>query len=109
MRKAAWVLALAVPSFFPLDAVAQAASPPTSGAPGATAPSGPAAGSPSAAPVTVPPPPEVSDPMLAPVPPPARVLKSWREAVSLLRARSTDLKIALDQVLQAEAQTRIAL
>jgi len=47
--------------------------------------------------------------MLAPVPPPKRVLGSWREAVNLLRARSTDLRIALDQVLQAEAQTRIAL
>jgi outer membrane protein TolC len=47
--------------------------------------------------------------MLAPVPQPARVLGSWQEAVSLLRARSTDLKTAVDQVLQAEAQTRIAL
>ena len=44
-----------------------------------------------------------------PVPPPQRVLASWQEAVALLRARSTDLQIALDQVLQAEAQTRIAL
>jgi outer membrane protein TolC len=47
--------------------------------------------------------------MLAPAPQPPRVLASWQEAVALLRARSTDLKIALDQVLQAEAQTRIAL
>ena len=47
--------------------------------------------------------------MLAPVPPPKRVLSSWQEALTYLRARSTDLKIALDQVLQAEAQTRIAL
>lgn len=47
--------------------------------------------------------------MLAPVPPPARILHSWNEAVGYLRARSTDLKIALDQVLEAEAQTRIAL
>ena len=59
--------------------------------------------------ITVPPPPPVSDPMLAPVPPPKRVLSSWPEAVTYLRARSTDLKIALDQVLQAEAATRIAL
>lgn len=62
-----------------------------------------------ASPIAVPPPPEVSDPMLAPVPPPRRILSSWSEAVTYLRARSTDLKIALDQVLQAEAQTRIAL
>lgn len=60
-------------------------------------------------PLAVPPPPEVSDPMLGPVPAPHRILSSWAEAVAYLRARSTDLKIALDQVLQAEAQTRIAL
>jgi outer membrane protein TolC len=47
--------------------------------------------------------------MLAPVPPPKRVLSSWDEAVAYLKARSTDMKIAFDQVLQAEAQTRIAL
>jgi outer membrane protein TolC len=47
--------------------------------------------------------------MLTPVPAPRRILSSWAEAVAYLRARSTDLKIALDQVLQAEAQTRIAL
>jgi multidrug efflux system outer membrane protein len=58
---------------------------------------------------SLPPPPAVSDPMLGPVAAPARVLSSWQEAVSYLRARSTDLRIALDQVLQAEAQTRIAL
>jgi multidrug efflux system outer membrane protein len=57
----------------------------------------------------MPPPPPVSDPMLAPAPAPKRVLSSWKEGVSYLRARSTDLKIALDQVLQAEAVTRIAL
>lgn len=59
--------------------------------------------------LTVPAPPTVSDPMLAPVPMPKRVLSSWAEAVTYLRARSTDLKIALDQVLQAEALTRVAL
>jgi outer membrane protein, multidrug efflux system len=104
MRKAVLVLALALGS-----SPALAQSPPPAPPPPATAPSGPPAGSPSAAPVTVPPPPEVNDPMLAPVPVPPRVLGSWHEAVSLLRARSTDLKMAVDQVLQAEAQTRIAL
>jgi multidrug efflux system outer membrane protein len=64
---------------------------------------------PSAAALGLPPPPPVSDAMLTPVPPPKRVLTSWPEAVTYLRARSTDLKIALDQVLQAEAATRIAL
>lgn len=59
--------------------------------------------------IAMPPPPTVNDPMLAPVPAPKRVLSSWQEGVAYLRARSTDLKIALDQVLQAEAQTRLAL
>jgi outer membrane protein TolC len=59
--------------------------------------------------LTLPAPPPVSDPLLAPVPPARRVLASWQEAITYLRARSTDLRVALDQVLQAEAQTRIAL
>jgi multidrug efflux system outer membrane protein len=105
MRKAALVLAVSVASFGAV-ASASAQSPPS---PTLTAPTGPPAGSPSAAPVVVPPAPEVNDPMLAPVPPPTRVLSSWHEAVALLRARSTDLRVALDEVLQAEAQTRIAL
>jgi outer membrane protein TolC len=59
--------------------------------------------------LSLPPPPTVDDPMLAPAPPPKRVISSWQEAIASLRARSTDLRIALDQVLQAEAQTRVAL
>ena len=102
MRKAALVLALTLGS---VPALAQ--SPPP--IPPVTAPLGPAAGAPSAAPVTVPPPPEVNDPMLTPVPQPPRLIGSWQEAISLLRARSTDLKTSVDEVLQAEAQTRIAL
>jgi outer membrane protein TolC len=47
--------------------------------------------------------------MLAPVPPPKSVIHSWQEAIASLHARSTDLRIAVDQVLQAEAATRIAL
>jgi multidrug efflux system outer membrane protein len=60
-------------------------------------------------PSSVPPPPVVTDPMLGPVPPPKRVMQSWNEAVGYLRARSTNLKIAVDQVLVAEAQTAISL
>jgi outer membrane protein TolC len=67
------------------------------------------AGSPTAKPIAVPEPPAVDDPMLAPVPSPKRTLASWEDAIAYLRLRSTDLKIALDQVLQAEALTRIAL
>jgi multidrug efflux system outer membrane protein len=59
--------------------------------------------------LAIPPPPPVTDPMLAPVRPPTRVLSSWQQALQYLRARSTDLRMAVDQVLQAEAQTRIAL
>jgi outer membrane protein, multidrug efflux system len=47
--------------------------------------------------------------MLGPLPPPKSVLASWDQGIAYLRARSTDLRIVLDQVLQAEAQTRIAL
>jgi outer membrane protein, multidrug efflux system len=64
---------------------------------------------PAANPIAMPPPPPVSDPMLAPTPAPKRVLSSWQEGIQYLRARSTDLKIALAEVLQAEALTRIAL
>jgi multidrug efflux system outer membrane protein len=59
--------------------------------------------------LTVPAPPPVDDPMLVPVPPPKRMLASWNEAIESLRSRSTDLRIVLDQVLQAEALTRVAL
>jgi multidrug efflux system outer membrane protein len=75
----------------------------------APAPSASASSSGSSTILTVPAPPEVVDAMLAPPPPPKRVLRSWQEAISYLRARSTDLKMAVDQVVQAEAQTRIAL
>ncbi len=53
--------------------------------------------------------PHIEDPMLTPVPPATRILSSWREAFQLIRSRSTDLRIALDQARQAEAQTEIAL
>src|SRR6202451_1153335 len=55
-----------------------------------------------------PPPPPVDDPMLGPVPAPRRVISSWAEAQQILRSRSTNLKTALDQVLQAEGQTLVA-
>jgi outer membrane protein TolC len=54
-------------------------------------------------------PPPVDDPMLAPVPPPKRLFSSWREIADWLSASSPDLRIAVDQVLQAEALTRGAL
>ena len=86
-RLLALILFVAIPS----TAFAQAASPTpanTSSLPGA---------------------PAVTDPMLGPVPPPKRWVQSWDEAMDILRRRSTNLKLALDAVLQAEAQTTIAL
>jgi multidrug efflux system outer membrane protein len=68
----------------------------------------PAAPSAQNSPSIVPQPPQVDDPMLAPVPPPKRVVSSWAEAQQVLLARSTNLKTALDQVLQAEGQTMVA-
>src|SRR5579859_1994577 len=100
MRKALFPLALL--ALLPGTALAQRPAP-------APTPPPPPPPLPSAAQITLPPSPDVSDPMLAPVPPAKRILASWQEALTYLRARSTDLKIALDQVLQAEAQTRIAL
>jgi multidrug efflux system outer membrane protein len=98
MRKALLPLVLLL---LPVPALAQQGRPPVAPPP-LPAPAPPTL-------LTVPAAPSVSDPMLAPVPMPKRVLSSWPEAVTYLRARSTDLKVALDQVLQAEAQTRIAL
>jgi outer membrane protein TolC len=83
--------------FFPATVAAQGTTP------------SPQAAAVASAQLAMPPPPPVSDAMLSPVPPAKRVISSWQEALSYLRLRSTDLKIALDQVLQAEALTRIAL
>lgn len=67
---------------------------------------------PPAQPLTPPPAavtPEVNDPMLTP-PPRAKVeVATWEQALRYIRARSTDLKIAVQQVVQAEAQSRVAL
>lgn len=56
-----------------------------------------------------PPSPVINDPMLAPPPPAAREIASWGDAVSLSRARSTDIGTALAEVRRAEAQSRTAL
>ncbi|WP_146652740.1 TolC family protein [Labilithrix luteola] len=78
-------------------------------------PAAPAPGRPATQPVTpptaLPPMPTivVDDPMLAPIPPANRQLGSWGDALSLVRARSTDLATAYAEVRRAEAQTRTAL
>jgi len=47
--------------------------------------------------------------MLDAVPRAPRELKTWQEALDLVRARSTDLRTSYDNVIIAEAQERIAL
>ena len=54
-------------------------------------------------------PPAVSDPMLAPPPAAPRQVKSWDEALALLRAHSPDYITSYESVRRAEAQSRIAL
>jgi len=54
-------------------------------------------------------PPAVSDPMLAPPPAPAQQIKSWEDALVLLRAHSPDYIASFESVKRAEAQSRIAL
>jgi outer membrane protein, multidrug efflux system len=73
------------------------ASPLPSGAEGAASSSG------------LPAPLVMDDPMLQPVPPPKHIVTSWQEALGMLQARSTDLRIALDEIERAEGQWRIAL
>ena len=53
--------------------------------------------------------PAVTDPLLEPVPPAAKTVGGWRDALVLLRARSTDLRISLEALVRAQAQTRVAL
>lgn len=93
------------------SAFGQSAPPPTTAPPVSTAtPAATAAAAPTAAPAPeLPPSPTVSDPMLAPIAPPQRFIASWEEASSLLRARSTDLRRAYDDVKRAEASSRTAL
>lgn len=53
--------------------------------------------------------PEVSDPMLEPVPPAPVRVGSWDAALELLRQRSTDLRVALARVESAAGLRRVAL
>jgi outer membrane protein TolC len=77
----------------------------------------PRAAAPQPGPVTLPsqvqeqvaPAPQVSDPMLGPVPPAPKVLRSWDEALALIRTRSPEYATAYQEIRKAEAQSRIAL
>ncbi|HEX3344748.1 MAG TPA: TolC family protein, partial [Polyangiaceae bacterium] len=54
-------------------------------------------------------PPAVSDPMLAPPPAAPREVRSWDDALALLREHSPDYITSEESVRRAEAQARIAL
>lgn len=74
-----------------------------------TAPPTNQATSPAPVPGQLPPPPDVNDPMLAPVPRPKIEISTWEEALQHVRARSTDLRIAAQEIARAEGQSRVAL
>ena len=85
-----------------------AAPPGPSGAPSqGSGPSG-APTQPSAAPPAIPVP-EVSDPMLAPPPPAPKELRSWEEALGLIRTRAPGYLAGTQGILRAQAESRIVL
>jgi outer membrane protein TolC len=47
--------------------------------------------------------------MLEPVAAPTHIVSSWQEALGMLQSRSTDLRIALDEIERAEGQWRQSL
>lgn len=51
----------------------------------------------------------VDDPLLAPIAAAPKTLTSWQEAIHLVDTRSTDMRIAEEDVVRAEAQSRQAL
>lgn len=51
----------------------------------------------------------IDDPLLAPPPSAPRTLASWEEAISLVRAHSPDYRQSFDNVLRAEALSRVAM
>lgn len=86
-------------------ALAQPARPPVAPPP---APAASASAS-AIAPVDLPASPTVADPLLEPVPPAAKTVSGWQDALALVRARSTDFRIALGDLERAHAQARVAL
>lgn len=52
--------------------------------------------------------PDIKDPMLVPLPPAEGNLGSWKQAIDLVRSRSTTLRISRAQVEQAEGVSRQA-
>jgi len=103
MHRTVVAIAMALsPGFAATIGQAQAPTPPT---PPASAPPGHVVEGPSGPTA----PPLIDDPQLAPPPQAARTLRSWEEAIALLRTQSPDLRAVHDNVLRAEAQARVAL
>lgn len=71
----------------------------------AAAPAAPSTATAAPSPDSTPPPPDVKDPMLEPVPPAPNVLASWKDALRLVRQRSTALRISQAGVEQAKGLT----
>jgi outer membrane protein TolC len=74
--------------------------------PGAAQPAAPA---PVPSAQTEPPLPDVSDPLLAAPPPPAKVLRSWQEALAMVRDQAVALRLARANISSSEAEARQAL
>lgn len=108
MRKPSTLSALVLASL--LCASANAQQPPAKqpGQPPAPATPPTPASQPPITPAT-PPKIEVSDPLLTPVAAPRRVLVGWRDTVSIINSRNTDLQIAVQEVERARGLTRQAL
>jgi outer membrane protein TolC len=103
MRRTFCSLVLLAVSLTGPSALAQPARPTAPRPPPTQAPAAPATTG------QLPPTPEVTDPMLTPVPRPKTEIASWDEALKHVRARSTDLRIAAQEIARAEAQSRIAI
>jgi outer membrane protein TolC len=85
------------------------AAPPMANPPAAGAQAQPAASAPAIPVAQLPAPLEENDEMLQPVAPAAHIVATWDEALSALRTRSTDLRIALDEIERSDAQWRQSL
>src|SRR5262245_10786788 len=71
-------------------------------------PAAPAPTQPPAAPAA-PRPVEVTDPALTPVPPAKQTLQSWQQALQIMSSRSTELKIAIQEIARSEGLRQQAL
>jgi outer membrane protein TolC len=60
-------------------------------------------------PATAPAPPAADDPMLVPVPAPAKILVSWRQALALAAAEDPDYSISLFEIERSEGEERQVL